>query len=79
MSNNEIYNGIKDILHQKYGISPNKITEESAIIEDIGIVSLEFMNFILDIEKKFDIIYNFEVNISTIKDLMTYIIAQNDK
>ncbi len=78
MTREEVYYGIKEVLENKYEIDPNKIKEKAKIIEEIGIVSLEFMNLILDIEKKFDIVYNFEVDISTIEDLMDYILSKKD-
>ena len=76
MTRKEVYEGIKEVLEKKYEIDPGKVMEKATIIGDIGIVSLEFMNLILDIEKEFDIVYNFEVEISTIEDLMDYILSK---
>lgn len=78
MTRTEIFEELKEIMQQNYEINPDKIAEKATIIEDIGVVSLEFMNFILDVEKKFDIIYNFEVNIDTMEDLIEFILSKNN-
>lgn len=77
MKRKAIFDGIKAILEQQYEIEASKIMEKAVLLRDIGIGSLEFMNFILDVEKKFQFVYNFEIDIVTIDDLINYIISKN--
>lgn len=76
MERKEIFDGIRVILEQQYEIEPSKIVEKAILLGDIGIASLEFMNFILDVEKRFEFVYNFEIDIVTIDDLIDYIISK---
>lgn len=40
---------------------------------DLNLSSIDYVEFVVEIEKEFDIIYDFNIQISTIKELLDYI------
>ena len=53
--NIEIYEKIKGILVEKLSVSPDEISPESELVNDLGINSLELADLVLDCEDAFDI------------------------
>ena len=66
---------LKDILDNYIDIDLNDITEESRLVEDIGLNSYEFMSLIGEIEDEFDIEVEERevVKIRTIGEILNYI------
>lgn len=78
MNREEIFEKFRNILENNYEINSFEMNERSTIFEDIGLASLEFMNFILDVEKEFSVVYNFEMDINTIGDLIDFIVYKQN-
>lgn len=56
----------------------NIITKETKLIssdatDDIALSSIDYVEFLIDVEKQFNIIYNFDTVFETIGDLLQYI------
>ena len=66
---------IKSIVSEQLNISPDKITPESSIIDDLGADSLDVVELVMALEENFGVeIPNEEAEkISTIGDIVTYI------
>ena len=66
---------VKDMLVEKLGIAPEKITLESEIIKDLGADSLDLVEMLLTMEDNFGITISDEEteNISTVKDIVNLI------
>lgn len=75
----QIAQKVLDILVEvkEHAISADQFTVESKIIEDIGLDSLEMINFILQVEDEFDVEINFEEfdysNLDNIKTFAAFI------
>ncbi len=54
-TNNEIFIELTEILVAACGISANQITNDTNVIFDLGIDSIEFLDVTYDIDKKFSI------------------------
>lgn len=52
MKYDEALQFVRDYVHRKTGISLSQIKEESRLIRDLGLSSLEVMDFCLELEKK---------------------------
>ena len=66
---------IKSIVSEQLNISPDKITPESSIIDDLGADSLDVVELVMALEENFgvDIPDEEAEKISTIGDIVTYI------
>ncbi len=66
---------VKDMLVEKLGIAPEKITLESEIIKDLGADSLDLVEMLLTMEENFGITISDEEteNISTVQDIVNII------
>lgn len=53
--NQEIKSKIKQIIIDKNGVRPEKVTDEANFKEDLGMDSLECMELIIEIEDEFSI------------------------
>lgn len=54
------------------------ITEDTKLINgvgehDLGLSSIDYVEFIVEVEKEFDIVFEFEFEINTVADLLSYI------
>ena len=65
----------KEILCQYVDVAPEKITEDSRFMEDLGFNSYDFMSLVGEVEEKYDIEVEERevVQIKTVKDAMDYI------
>lgn len=66
---------LKEIICEYVEVEPEKITEESRFIEDLGFNSYDFMSMVGEIEEKFDIeVEEREViKVKTVADAIHYI------
>ena len=66
---------IKSIVSEQLNISPDKITPESSIIDDLGADSLDVVELVMALEENFGVEIPDEEaeKISTIGDIVTYI------
>lgn len=56
----------------------NDITEQTKLMssdvnDDIALSSIDYVEFLIDVEKEFNIVYDFDVVFETIGDLVEYI------
>jgi len=65
----------KEIICQYVDVAPEKITEDSRFMEDLGFNSYDFMSLVGEVEEKYDIEVEERevVQIKTVKDAMDYI------
>lgn len=72
---NEIAQKVLSILVEvkENSIAADQFTAESRIVEDIGLDSLEMINFILRVEDEFEVEINFEeFDYATLDDIKTF-------
>ena len=46
---------VKKIVAEKLGVSEDKVTETAAFVNDFGADSLDVVEFVMEVEKEFDI------------------------
>ena len=70
-----IFDEIKEIIVDELNISPEKITIEANLAEDLGADSLDAVEVIMDIEDKYGVKIDDETakSLKTVKDLVDYI------
>ena len=75
----EIAERVKNIVVDKLGVEPEKVTEEAAFVTDLGADSLDTVELIMELEKEFNItIPDDEAQkIQTVGDAISYIEAHN--
>ena len=51
----KIYDAVSAIISDKLGVSESEITEKANFVSDLGADSLDVVELVMEIEKKFDI------------------------
>lgn len=76
----EIVNTIKLVINKTCDIDLEEINEESSVVDDLCMNSIEILMMIVELEKKYGI--KFETrdlrSIVTIKDIADYIVKKNE-
>ena len=72
---NEMFEKVKEILIEEMQVSPELITNEAELANDLGVNSLELADLILLCEEKFDIeIKDEDINkFITVEDVVNYL------
>ena len=68
---------VKKIVTEKLGVPEAEVTEEASFINDLGADSLDVVEFIMEVEKEFDIAISDEdaTKLATVGDAVKYIEA----
>ncbi len=76
MSREEIFNGVKDVLKD---YCDKKVEEDTCIVDELGLDSLDIVEMLMALEEKFDITIEDSVaeGFNTVKDVINYI--ENEK
>ena len=66
---------VKKIVADKLGVSEEKVTETAAFVNDLGADSLDVVEFVMEVEKEFDITIPDEAaaKLVTVGDAVKYI------
>ncbi len=77
MSEEEIFNKIKDMIADNFDVDKNKITENTNFMDDLDADSIDLVEFILQLEDEFgaEIPDDEAEKIKTIGDAVSYIKA----
>ena len=54
MSQDEIFEKVKDIIVEQLGVAENTVTLEASFIDDLGADSLDIVELIMALEEEFD-------------------------
>lgn len=75
MSEEEIFEELKKIIVNQFGIDENLITKESTLLDDMGADSLDIVELVMEIEDTFqvEIPDSESENLKTVGDLIKYI------
>ena len=68
---------VKKIVAEKLGVSDDKVTESAAFVNDLGADSLDVVEFVMEVEKEFDITIpdDAAAKLVTVGDAVKYIEA----
>lgn len=72
---------VKKIVCEKLGVDESKVTESAAFINDLGADSLDTVEFVMEVEKEFNITIPDDdaSKLLTVGDAVKYIDAQTNK
>ncbi len=75
MEKKEIFEKLRVMLAEQFGVEEEKITEESSFIDDLGADSLDIVELVMNIEEEFDIqVEDSDAEkITTVKDVVEYL------
>ena len=68
---------VKEIVVEKLGVKPEDVTENATFVNDLGADSLDVVEFVMEVEKEFEIIIPDEdaVKLEKVGDAVKYIEA----
>ncbi len=74
----DTFEQVKDVIVDKLGVEPDKVTPEARFVEDLGADSLETVELVMGLEDKFGITISDEdaENIRTVQSAVDYIQGQ---
>ena len=75
MSNEELFNSIKQMIVDQLGVDEDTITEDSSFVDDLNADSLDMVELVMAMEQEFDIEIPDDVaeKVVTVKDAVEYI------
>ncbi|MCR4917747.1 MAG: acyl carrier protein [Alphaproteobacteria bacterium] len=75
------FDKVKEIVADKLGVDKAKVTETSSFVTDLGADSLDVVEFVMEVEKEFDITIPDEeaTKLLTVGDAVKYIEAHTKK
>lgn len=78
MTDNEIFDQMKEIIADKLGVEADKITRESRFMEDLGADSLGLVDVTMELEDKFDVTIPDEdlPKLTTVQAAIDYVIEK---
>lgn len=75
MSQEEVFNKVKEIIIEQLGVAEISVTQEASFIDDLGADSLDIVELIMALEEEFDLeIPDVDAEkIVTVSDVVDYI------
>lgn len=75
MSNEELFNSIKQMIVDQLGVDEDTITEDSSFVDDLNADSLDMVELVMAMEQEFDIEIPDDVaeKVATVKDAVEYV------
>ncbi len=76
MSENEVFEKLKEIIVEQLGVDGELVTKEATFVDDLSADSLDIVELVMGIEEKFDITIPDEdaEKIVTVGDVVDYIV-----
>ena len=80
MSNEELFNSIKQMIVDQLGVDEDTITEDSSFVDDLNADSLDMVELVMAMEQEFDIEIPDDVaeKVVTVKDAVEYIQSRTE-
>ena len=82
MSNEEIFQTMKDLVAEQFAMEPEEVTMETSFEEDLGADSADLEELVMDMEEEFEIGETQEEDLSglkTVGDAVNYIAGKLNK
>lgn len=79
MERNQVFETVKKyILNQMPNLSPDRVTESAAMVDDLGADSANLMMLVMDMEAEFDMTVEDDAisTIRTVGDIVDYIVKK---
>ena len=55
MSNEEIFQTMKDLVSEQFGLAPDEVTLETSFEDDLGADSVDLVELVMAMEEEFDV------------------------
>ena len=77
MTNEELFNSIKQMIVDQLGVDEDTITEDSSFVDDLNADSLDMVELVMAMEQEFDIEIPDDVaeNFTKVGDIVKYVEA----
>ena len=82
MSNEEIFQTMKDLVAEQFAMEPEEVTKETSFEEDLGADSVDLVELVMAMEEEFEIGETQEEDLSglkTVGDAVNYIAGKLNK
>ncbi|CDC68184.1 MULTISPECIES: acyl carrier protein [environmental samples] len=82
MSNEEIFQTMKDLVAEQFAMEPDEVTMETSFEEDLGADSVDLVELVMAMEEEFEIGETQEEDLSglkTVGDAVNYIAGKLNK
>ena len=82
MSNEEIFQTMKDLVAEQFAMEPDEVTMETSFEEDLGADSVDLVDLVMAMEEEFEIGETQEEDLSglkTVGDAVNYIAGKLNK
>ena len=82
MSNEEIFQTMRDLVAEQFAMEPEEITMETSFEEDLGADSVDLVELVMAIEEEFEVgeIQEDDLNaLKTVGDVVNYIAGKLNK
>ena len=79
MSNEEIFQRMKDLVCEQFGMEPDEVTLETSFEDDLGADSVDLVDLVLAMEEEFEVGEIQEEDLKTLKtvgDAVNYIASK---
>ena len=82
MSNEEIFQTMKDLVSEQFGLAPDEVTLETSFEDDLGADSVDLVELVMSMEEEFEIGEVREEELaalSTVGDCVNFLTKKLDK
>ena len=79
MSNEEIFQTMKDLVSEQFGLAPDEVTLETSFEDDLGADSVDLVELVMAMEEEFELGMTQEDEvkaIKTVRDAVNYVAAK---
>ena len=79
MSNEEIFQTMKDLVSEQFGLAPDEVTLETSFEDDLGADSVDLVELVMAMEEEFELGLTQEDEVKAIKtvgDAVNYVSAK---
>ena len=76
MSNEEIFQTMKDLVSEQFGLAPDEVTLETSFEDDLGADSVDLVELVMAMEEEFELGQTAEDEVKAIKtvgDAVSYV------
>ena len=81
MSNEEIFQTIRDLVSEQFGMEPDEVTMDTSFADDLGADSVDLVELVMAMEEEFELGQTAEDEVKAIKtvsDAVSYVAAKQN-
>ena len=82
MSNEEIFQTIRDLVSEQFGMEPDEVTMDTSFADDLGADSVDLVELVMAMEEEFELGQTAEDEvraIKTVSDAVNYVAGKQDE